>query len=96
MNLEIKAVHFELPDDYKEMLEKKIHRIDFAQDMIVDCLITITKEREYVVEATLNMRWGHSHHFRVPGFELRDSIDKLFDKIDQKVAKEKDKIKSHG
>jgi putative sigma-54 modulation protein len=95
MNLEIKSVHFDLPEDFKEMIQKKYHKIEFAEQMIVDMIFTITREKSYITEATINMRWGASHHFRVEGFDLRDSIDKLFAKMDQKISKEKDKIKSH-
>ena len=54
MTLEIKAVHFDLPQEYRELIEKKVHKIEYAQDMIVDLLFTITKEKSYVLEATLN------------------------------------------
>ena len=95
MNVEIKSIHFELPEDYRDIIEKKVHKIDFAQNMIVDFHLAITREKDYIVESTLNMRWGTSHHFRVENFDLRDAIDKLFSKIDQKVSKEKEKIKDH-
>jgi putative sigma-54 modulation protein len=95
MNVEVKSVHFELPEDYRVLIEKKIHKVDFAQDMIVDFHITVTREKDYLVEATLNMRRGTSHHFRVENYDLRDGVDKLFGKIDQKISKEKEKIKDH-
>ena len=95
MNLEIKAVHFDLPQDYRELIEKKIQKIDFAQDMIVDLLFTITKEKNYAIESQLNFRWGTSHHLKVKDFNLRDGIERLIDKIDAKVSKEKGKIKQH-
>ena len=95
MTLEIKAVHFDLPQEYRELIEKKVHKIEYAQDMIVDLLFTITKEKSYVLEATLNFRWGSSHHLKVKNFNIRDGIEKLFDKIDAKVSKEKEKIKQH-
>ena len=95
MNVEIKAVHFDLPEEYRELIEKKIHKIEFAQDMIVDLLCTVTKEKGYALESTINFRWGTSHHFKVKDFDLRGGIDKLFDKMDSKVSKEKGKIKQH-
>jgi putative sigma-54 modulation protein len=93
MNIEIKAVHFELPEEYRELIEKKTHKIEFAQDMIVDLKFTVTKEKDYILESTINFRWGTSHHFKVNEFDLRKGIDKLFDKIDTKVTKEKGKKK---
>ncbi len=95
MTMEIKTIHFELPEDYRDLIDKKAHKIGFAQDMIVDLLLTITKGKDYAIEATINFRWGNSHHIRVTDFDLRDGIEKLFDKIDLKVTKEKNKIKQH-
>ncbi len=95
MNVDIKAVRFELPEEYREIIEKKIRKIEFAQEMIVDLLCSITKDRGYLLVATINFRWGATHHFRVQDFELRDGIDKLFEKIETKVTKEKEKIKQH-
>lgn len=95
MNVEIKSVHFDLPEEYRELIEKKIHKIEFAQDMIVDLLCTITREKGFILDSTINFRWGSSHHFKVTDFDLRAGIDKLFDKMDAKVSKEKGKIKQH-
>ena len=95
MNMEIKTIHLELPEDYRDLIEKKAHKINFAQDMIVDLLLTITKGKDYAFDSTINFRWGTSHHISVNDFDLRDGIDKLFDKIDSKVTKEKNKIKEH-
>ncbi|MCL2443977.1 MAG: HPF/RaiA family ribosome-associated protein, partial [Treponema sp.] len=57
MNLDIKAVHFSLHDDAKEYLNKKIERLRNAENMIVDLLITLKKEKDFNVEATVNFRW---------------------------------------
>ena len=57
MNTEIKAVHFSLRDESKEYLEKKISRIHNAENMIVDLLFTLTKDKDFSVEVTVNFRW---------------------------------------
>ena len=93
MNTEIKAVHFSLRDDTKEYLEKKIERIRNAENMIVDLLFTLTKDKEFSVEAKVNFRWGVSIHLQEKDFELNPAIDKLMDKLDAKIAKEKEKVK---
>jgi putative sigma-54 modulation protein len=95
MNIEIKAVHFDLPEEYQKLIEKKIQKIEFAQDLIVDLLFSITKEKNYSFEAKINFRWGASHHFKVKDFDIRSGLEKLFDKIEAKVSKEKGKIKTH-
>ena len=93
MNTEIKAVHFSLRDETKEYLEKKIERIRNAENMIVDLLFTLTKGKNFSVEVTVNFRWGVSIHLKEDDFELNPAIDKLIDKLDAKIAKEKEKVK---
>jgi putative sigma-54 modulation protein len=93
MNTEIKAVHFTLRDDTKEFINKKIERIHNAENMIVDLLVTLTKDKDFEAEATVNFRWGVSIHVREHDFELNPAIDKLMDKLEIKITKEKEKVK---
>jgi putative sigma-54 modulation protein len=93
MNTEIKALHFTLHDDAKEYLNKKIERIHNAENMIVDLIITIKKEKDFDAEANVNFRWGVSIHVKESDFELTKAIDKMIDKLEAKISKEKEKIK---
>ena len=93
MNIETKAVHFTLNDDAKEYLDKKIARIRNAENMIVDLMITITKGKDFEAMATVNFRWGVSIHVKENDFELSPAIDKMMDKLDTKITKEKEKVK---
>ena len=93
MNTEIKAVHFSLRDETKSYLEKKIERIHNAENMIVDLLFTLTKDKDFQAEVKVNFRWGVSIHLKESNFELDPAIDKLMDKLDAKIAKEKEKVK---
>jgi putative sigma-54 modulation protein len=93
MNIEIKAVHFTLHDDAREYLNKKIERIHNAENMMVDLLVTLTKGKDFEAEATVNFRWGVSIHVKEHDFELVPAIDKLMDKLEIKVTKEKEKVK---
>jgi len=94
MNTEIKAVHFTLHDDAREYLNKKIERIHNAENMIVDLIVTIKKEKDFDVEATVNFRWGVSIHVKEVDFELTKAIDKMIDKLETKITKEKEKMKA--
>ncbi|MDR1932470.1 MAG: HPF/RaiA family ribosome-associated protein [Spirochaetales bacterium] len=96
MNVEIKSIHFDLPEDFRELIEKKMQKIEFAQDMIVSLACTVSKGKDYSLEADIHFRWGKVHHLRIHDFDLRGGIDKLSDKIDAKVVKEKGKIKKHS
>ena len=93
MNIEMKAVHFTLKDETREYLDKKIARIRNAENMIVDLLFTLTKEKEFTVEALVNFRWGVSIHQKERDFELNPAIDKLMDKLIANITKEKEKVK---
>jgi len=93
MNTEIKAVHFTMHEDAKEYLNKKIERIHNAENMIVDLLVTIKKEKDFEAEATVNFRWGVSIHVKENDFEFTPAIDKMIDKLESKIIKEKEKVK---
>ena len=94
MNTDVKAVHFTLRDDTRGYLYQKIARIPNAENMIVDLLITLTKEaKDFSAEAKVNFRWGVSVHVKETDFELNPAIDKLMGKLDSKIIKEKEKVK---
>ncbi|MDR0322852.1 MAG: HPF/RaiA family ribosome-associated protein [Treponema sp.] len=93
MNTDIKAIKFTLHDDAKEYLNKKIERIHNAENMIVDLIIAIKKEKNFDAEATVNFRWGVSIHVKETDFQLTTAIDKMIDKLSAKIIKEKEKVK---
>ena len=93
MNTEIRALNFNLHDDAKEYLNKKIDRIHNAENMIVDLRITIKKEKDFDAEATVNFKWGVSIHVKENDFDLTPAIDKMMDKLSAKIIKEKEKVK---
>jgi putative sigma-54 modulation protein len=93
MNLDIKAVQFSLHDDAKEYLNKKLDRLRNIENMLVDLLITLKKEKDFIVEAKVNFRWGVTVHVSESDFELTKAIDKMIDKLEGKITKEKEKVK---
>jgi putative sigma-54 modulation protein len=93
MNIDIRAVHFVIKDETREYLDRKIARIHNAENMIVDLLITLTHDKDFQAEATVNFRWGVSVHVKEHDFDLNPAIDKLMDVLDQKITKEKEKVK---
>jgi putative sigma-54 modulation protein len=96
MNVEIKGIHLAMNEKIKSYVDKKMQRLDFAKDHIVDFLINFAKEKSlYKFEATINFRWGTSVHVGIDGFDLYQGIDSLFDKLEAKIEKEKSKIQDH-
>ncbi len=96
MNTEVKGVHLEISEDIRTYVYKKLQRLDFARDYLVDLLFTLTQEKRcFKIEVNLNFRWGNSNHFRVDCFDIFEGIDKLIDKMELKIIKEKRKIQDH-
>ncbi|MBN2552699.1 MAG: ribosome-associated translation inhibitor RaiA [Spirochaetales bacterium] len=96
MNIDIKGVHVEITDKIREYIDRKLHRLDFVAEHIIDLLLFVSQEgSQYSLEATINFRWGNSNHMRVKNFDIYEGVDKLFDKLELKVLKEKNKIQEH-
>jgi len=97
MNLEIKGIHYEVTERTAEQIEKKVKKLDFAADKIIDLLFRIERDNAiYVISTNINFRWGLSHRIRVKNHDLYDGIDKIIEKIRNKVSKEKEKIQEHS
>ena len=96
MNLEIKGAHVEITDKISSYIDKKMPRLDFAKDSLIDLLLHFSQEKSlYRLEANLNFRWGHSMHVGEDSFDIYEGLDKLFDKLEQTILKEKTKIQNH-
>jgi putative sigma-54 modulation protein len=92
MNIEIKNIHFSLQSDGKDYIDKKIARIRNAENMIIDLILTITKDNNtFVAEATVNLKWGVSAHVKEQDFDFTSAIDRMIDKLEIKITKEKEK-----
>ncbi|NCN06040.1 MAG: ribosome-associated translation inhibitor RaiA [Spirochaetales bacterium] len=96
MRLEIKGVHYDVTDVTRDFLQEKLTRLDFAADQIVDLLVTLTKgKKDWSAEATINFRFGVSAHISETDFNLHESIEKMVDRLENKIRKEKDKVQDH-
>ena len=96
MNIDVKGVHYQVTDNTKEYLDKKLKRLNFASDLVVDLLLTLKSDKNgYKVEANINFRWGQSFHMHAERIDLFEGIDVLVDKLDMKFRKEKERIQEH-
>ncbi|GHV84309.1 ribosomal biogenesis GTPase [Spirochaetia bacterium] len=94
MNVEIKAMHFSLEEENREYLDKKLTRIRNAENMIVDLIITLSKEgTSFKADASVNFKWGVKAYVKEEDYDLSTVIDKMIDKLEGKITKEKEKIK---
>jgi len=97
MNVDVKGVHLDISQNIRDHVNKKLKRLGYAEDLIVDLLFTLTQDaKAYKAEVNINFRWGTSAHIGVNAFNLIKGIDQLFDKLDVKINKEKEKIQEHG
>jgi len=96
MNTEIKGVHIEIDDKIRTYIDKKMRRLSFAKDYLIDLLFHFSHDKSlYRLEANINFRWGQAIHVGVDGFDIFEGIDKLFDKMKLKISKEKKRIQEH-
>jgi len=92
MTVDVRSVHFDLADQSRRYLDKKLERIDYAKDMIVDLIFVFTKDKDFKLEVTVNFRWGTNAHVEEHDYEINAGIDKLVDRLEQKINKEKEKM----
>ena len=96
MRIDIRGVHVGVTEEMRDYFDKKIQKIDFAKDHIVDLLISLTKEKScFRIESTVNFRWGNQAHLKTDCFDVFEAIDNFTDKLETKVKKEKEKIQHH-
>lgn len=93
MRVDIKGVHYQITDVTRSFLETKLEKISYAEDYIVDLMFTLAKDHDaWIAEVNVNFRWGVTAHLKEDTFNLHESIEKLVDRLDQKVRKEKEKV----
>lgn len=92
MNVNVQAVKFTMDEDQRAFVDKKLERIKYAEDLITDALVTIKFDRKFMLECTVNFRWGGNAHVSAEEFDFSAGVNKLMDVLDQKVKKEKDKV----
>ncbi|HHU35690.1 MAG TPA: HPF/RaiA family ribosome-associated protein [Treponema sp.] len=92
MNIDVQAIKFNMDEDQRAFIDKKLERIKFAEDLITDVLFTVKYDKQFSFDCTINFRWGDSAHVSTEDFSFEPGVNKLMDMLDQKVKKEKDKV----
>lgn len=90
----ISAVGFNLTGAESGMIETKLKRIAYAEDLIVDLNMKIKHEKEYVFDTTVHFRWGTQSHVSESDYDFAAALNKMMDILDNKIKKEKDKAQS--
>ncbi|HIW37272.1 MAG TPA: HPF/RaiA family ribosome-associated protein [Candidatus Treponema faecavium] len=92
MTTSISAVGFDFEKDQQDLINKKLERIKYADELIVDFILRVKEDKKYIFDCTINFRWGATAHVTSEDYEFAAGLNKLMDVLDQKVKKEKDKI----
>ena len=92
MTPSISAVGFTLEPKQSEMVESKLKRIAYADDLIVDLLIKIKQDKAYIFDTTVNFKRGTQAHVSGEDFDFGAALNKMMDVLDNKIKKEKDKV----
>jgi putative sigma-54 modulation protein len=92
MNLEVKAVGFTMTDEEKQIVDKKVERFKKNEEHLTDLIFTFTKEGAGIkAEAVINFKGGPRGHLDEFDHDLRTAADKLVDKVQVKITREKEK-----
>lgn len=78
-----------------EMVDSKIKRVAYAEDLIIDLKLNIKLDKSFTADATINFRWGTSAHVSGEDYDFGAALNKMMDVLDNKIKKEKDKIQDH-
>ncbi len=92
MNTTINAIGFDLDQDQKDLIEKKLERVKYGEDLITDLSFKVKEDKKYIFESVIHFRWGVVAHVSADDYEFQAGLNKLIDVLDQKIKKEKDKI----
>ena len=92
MTKTINAIGFDLEQKQEEMIEKKLQRIDYASDLIIDLILRVKHEKEYNFDIVANFSWGVQDHVTSDDYDFAAALNKVMDVLDQKIKKEKDKV----
>ena len=92
MTTSINAVGFDFEKDQLDLISKKIERIKYAEDLIIDFLLKVKEDKKFIFDCTVNFRWGAVAHVDAEDYDFAAALNKMMDMLDQKVKKEKDKI----
>ena len=92
MTKSITAVGFSFTKDQSDLINQKLQRINYADNLIVDLILRVKEDKKFYFETTINFRWGANGHVTSDDFDFAAGLNKLMDVLDVKIKKEKDKI----
>lgn len=96
MKFDIKGVHYDITDVTRDFIAVKLEKLAYATDHVQDVVFTLTKEtKDWKAEVKFAFRWGMPAHLEETALNLHEALEKLIDKMDMKISKEKEKVQNH-
>lgn len=86
------ALGFTLDEKQTALIEKKLDRVKYADDLIIDLILRVKEDKKFFWDANVNFRWGATAHVEADDFDFAAGLNKLMDVLDVKIKKEKDKV----
>ncbi|AEC02789.1 HPF/RaiA family ribosome-associated protein [Parasphaerochaeta coccoides] len=96
MNVTIRGVRYNPSEETQQFLDKKLQKVQFAEDYLHDLDIVITREtigQGFHLDAKMHFSWGSLKVVSTDCYELYEGIEALVDKIEAAASKEKGKVK---
>jgi len=92
MNVYITGRHVKITPDVRKHIEKNMKKLDHYADFIYDFKLILRRERHiYFAEVNMNVKKKIIHIFtKTP--DIYSVIDMLFDKIEVKIKRYRDKL----
>jgi putative sigma-54 modulation protein len=95
MHFDITGHHIEVTDALREYVESRASKIEQHFDCVSDVHFTLTVDKAgHKAEATASMK-GKRLHAEATQENMYAAIDNLYDKLNRRVRKYKERIKQH-
>lgn len=95
MNLNVRGIHYQPSDETLEFLNKKLQKLGFAEEYLLDLDISIKREtlgQGFHIDAQMHFKWGSNKIVSYDCYELYEGIEMIADKIEAMARKEKSKV----
>jgi len=95
MHLDITGHHIEVTDALREYVSDRASKIEHHFDTVLDVHFTLTVDKtEHIAEATACVP-GKRLHAKSIDTNMYAAIDSLYEKLNRRVRKHKERIKRH-
>ena len=95
MNLNVRGIRYQISDETREFLDKKLAKLDFAESYLHDLDITMKREtlgQGFHIDAKLHFSWGTVKVVSYDCYELYEGIEMIAEIIAENGALSDQKI----